>query len=95
MNFFDDLINYSQTFEDHLMHIAKALSIVIEDNLVLSLKKAKMFYNEVEVLGKMIGVEGIWPIASRIQAIVDLPYPKTFTSLRSLLGMANQYRSAI
>jgi hypothetical protein len=57
--------------------------------------KCKFGVNEITFLGYTINADGIKPIASRVEAIVNAPKPTYAKELRRYLGMINFYRCCI
>jgi len=50
---------------------------------------------EAEFLGFMVSGEGVRPLPSKIEAVVQIPVPETISHLRSFLGMCNFFRAHI
>jgi hypothetical protein len=46
-------------------------------------------------LGHVLDADGIRPVESKVQAIVDLPLPDSLKALKGFLGMAGYYRKFI
>ena len=57
----------------------------------VQLDKSEVFKTEVEFLGFVVSREGIRANKTKIQAISNLPPPKTLKDLRSFLGMSGYY----
>jgi hypothetical protein len=90
--FFDDLLIYSKTWEDHLKHVDKILSIMEEQSLYAKESKCEFGMTEVLYLGHIIGEKGVQVHQEKIQAILDWPTPKTLTELKGFLGICSYYR---
>jgi hypothetical protein len=56
--FFDDLLIYSKTWEDHLKHVDHILSIMEEQSLYAKESKCEFGMTEVLYLGHIIGEKG-------------------------------------
>ena len=55
MVFFDDFLNYRETWEDHLKHMDQILSIMEEQSLYAHASKCEFGMIEVLYLGHIIG----------------------------------------
>ncbi|PIK51902.1 hypothetical protein BSL78_11201 [Apostichopus japonicus] len=88
----DDLIVYSQTWEQHigqLRHLFKKLS---QAKLTVNLVKSEFCQANVVYLGHVIGQGKVKPIKAKVEAIEKFPTPKTRKELQRFLGMAGYYR---
>jgi hypothetical protein len=56
--FFDDLLIYSRTWEDHLRHVDEILSIMEEKSLYAKEAKCEFGLTEILYLGHIIGAQG-------------------------------------
>jgi hypothetical protein len=90
--FFDDLLIYSRTWEDHLKHVDEVLSIMEKQSLYAKESKCEIGMTEVLYLGHIIGAKGVQVHQEKIQAIIDWPTPKTLTKLKGFLGICSYYR---
>jgi hypothetical protein len=57
--FFDDLLIYSKTWEEHLRHVDQILSIMEEQSLYTKESKCEFGMTEVLYLGHIIGAKGV------------------------------------
>jgi hypothetical protein len=93
--FFDDLLIYNKTWEEHLRHVDQILSIMEEQSLYAKESKCEFGMIEVLYLGHIIGAKGVQVHQEKIKAIMEWPTPKTLTELRGLLGMCTYYRKFV
>eukprot|EP00256_Glycine_max_P065521 XP_025980116.1 uncharacterized protein K02A2.6-like [Glycine max] len=93
--FFDDILIYSVTFDDHLVHLEQAFQVLAENQFVLKLTKCSFGQPQVEYLGHMVSSKGVEPVASKVSAIHHWPVPQSTRALRSFLGLAGFYRRFI
>lgn len=91
-NFVDDLIVFSSTFEDHLLHLQIVLEKLKDAGLTLNAKKCSFCHDRIKFLGFIVGQNQILPDCSKIEAIRDFPPPVTKKDMRSFLGLLNFYR---
>jgi hypothetical protein len=85
--FFDDLLIYNKTWEEHLQHVEQILTIMEGQSLYAKESKCEFGMTEVLYLGHIIGVKGVHVHQEKIQVIVEWPTPKTITELRGFLGI--------
>lgn len=93
--FFDDILIYSRTFEDHLSHLRAVFELLIKDQWLVKLSKCTFAKREVAYLGHVISAEGVSTDSSKVSAVVDWPTPSNVKELRSFLGLADYYRKFI
>jgi hypothetical protein len=95
LDYIDDLMVYSDSFEDHLSHMQKVFDRLTVANIKLKASKCCFAQNEVVYLGFNISEAGVAPDPAKILAIVKFELPKNVTDLRSFLGLCNYYRRFI
>ena len=93
--YFDDILIFSKTTEEHLIHLRTVLDTLRENKLFLNLKKCVFLATQLPFLGFVIGSNGIMVDDSKIQAIRDWPTPRTAHDVRSFHGLATFYRRFI
>ena len=81
MVFFDDILVYSRTWEEHLQHLDEVLSILEENFLFAKESKCEFGLNEILYLGHVIGADGVKVHQEKIQAILDWPPPTDVSEL--------------
>ena len=90
--FFDDILIYSRSREEHLQHLEAVLSILEEQQLYAKMSKCEFGMTEMLYLGHIIGEQGVQVHQEKIQAILELPTPRNVTELSSFLGLCTYYR---
>ncbi len=95
MVYLDDVIVYSNTWEEHLEHLDLVLQRMADANITLNPKKCEIGQTVLKFLGHVISKEGIGPDMDRAAAIQELHTPTDVTGVRSFLGMTNQFRKFI
>lgn len=63
--------------------------------MYLKLKKCTIAAEQVDLLGHVIGKDGIRPSPTKIKAVADYPRPINKTELRAFLGLIGYYRHFI
>jgi hypothetical protein len=90
--FFDDILIYSKTLEEHAIHLRQALEVLRANQLKAKLKKCIFATDQVEYLGHIISAAGVQTDPGKIKEIVEWKAPKTITKLRGFLGLTGYYR---
>jgi hypothetical protein len=90
--FFDDILIYSKSWEDHVRHVDKVLQLLKEQQLYAKPSKCFFAVKEVEYLGHIVSHEGVKVDPNNIKAMMDWPIPKTLKNLRGFLGLTGYYR---
>lgn len=93
--YLDDIIIYSETFSDHLIHLRKVLHELQEANLRINAEKSVFCKSEIKYLGHIVGNGGIQTDPDKIKAINELQPPKDITGVRRILGMVGWYSKFI
>jgi hypothetical protein len=57
--FFDDILVYSRTFEEHLHHLTQVFQWLDKDQWKIKLSKCKFAQREISYLGHIISERGI------------------------------------
>ena len=90
--FLDDILVFSKTQEEHLLHMRAVLDRLRAAKLYAKLSKCEFFRSEVEFLGHHIGANGLSVMQDKIAAVRDWPTPRCVTDIRAFLGLAGFYR---
>ncbi|KAJ9539506.1 LOW QUALITY PROTEIN: hypothetical protein OSB04_032239 [Centaurea solstitialis] len=93
--FIDDILIYSKTKEDHVMHLIEVLETLRRERLYAKFSKCDFWLQEVQFLGHLVNREGIKVDPAKIEAVMKWEVPKTPTDIRSFLGLADYYRRFI
>ncbi|MBW0463738.1 hypothetical protein O181_003453 [Austropuccinia psidii MF-1] len=91
--YIDDIIIYSETLEDHVQYIERALSKRTPLNLKISLKKCNVGQQELLALGHKVSGLGLAIYQNKVAAILLKPVPKNIKEMQSFLGFASYYRN--
>jgi hypothetical protein len=93
--FFDDILIYSQTFEDHLLHLQEVFQLLLNDQWKVKLSKCEFAQNQVVYLGHIISEHGIATDPAKIKVIEQWHPPRNAKELHSFLGLAGFYRKFV
>ncbi|KAJ9546732.1 hypothetical protein OSB04_019275 [Centaurea solstitialis] len=93
--FIDDILVYSKTKEDHVVHLREVLEVLRKERLYAKFSKCAFWLEEVQFLGHVVNREVIKVDPSKIEAVMSWEVPTTPTEIRSFLGLAGYYRRFI
>src|SRR6266498_1368827 len=93
--YLNDILVYSDTFEEHLAHLRKVFIKLREVNLVIKLKKCKFGQRKIKFLRHTIGIDGLRIDPENIEKIINCPVPTDVTRVRKFMGLCNYYRKFI
>ena len=96
MDFFlDDIIVYSATFEEHIVHLEDILQRLKMANLTCGPSKTFLCKTTIEYLGYVLSKAGVSTTNYNIRKIVEYKPPTRIRALRGFLGLCNYYRKMI
>ncbi|XP_042035243.1 uncharacterized protein LOC121781586 [Salvia splendens] len=93
--FFDDILIYSPTVQDHEAHISAVLAVLREHSFFVKLSKCSFCSSTVEYLGHLITDGSLKADPTKIEAMTAWPVPRTVKQLRGFLGLTGYYRRFI
>jgi hypothetical protein len=79
--YFDDILIFSRTWEEHMQHIQQVLSTLRQYRLYANLEKCSFGMNRVQYLGYIVDEHGVHVDPAKIQVILDWPALTTLTKL--------------
>jgi len=92
--YLDDILVFSDSFEDHLAHTKAVFQRARERGLQLKVTKCDFANKKIRYLGYIIVAEkGISPDPDNIDKIKRFPVPRTKKQCRSFAGLCSYYRS--
>ncbi|XP_039014624.1 uncharacterized protein LOC120144671, partial [Hibiscus syriacus] len=90
--YFDDILIYSQTLDDHVQHLRSVLETLQKEKLYANLQKCSFCTNKLAFLGFIVSSQGLEVDPEKIKAIQDWPRPTSISQVRSFHGLASFYR---
>ncbi|GJY82632.1 retrovirus-related pol polyprotein from transposon 17.6 [Tanacetum coccineum] len=81
--FYDDILIYSQTVEDHVIHLEAVLETMRQNKLYAKRSKCVFSTNKVEYLGHVISALGVTTDQEKVKTMIDWPIP---TNVKELEG---------
>lgn len=93
--FIDDIIVFSNTFEEHLEHLEIVFDRLRKANLKLKISKCDFLRENLNYLGHVISNEGISVDPEKVKVVEGMRAPATVREVRSYLGMTSYYRKYV
>ncbi|CAO2169811.1 unnamed protein product [Urochloa humidicola] len=93
--FFDDILIYSTSYEDHIQHIRLVFQLLAQEQWKIKLSKCVFAQREISYLGYVISEKGVGTDPTKVSAIAQWPTPTSAKELRSFLGLAGYYRKFV
>jgi hypothetical protein len=95
LGFFDDILVYSKTWQEHMRQLDEILSIIEAQSLYAKESKCEFGMTELLYLGHIISAQGVQVQQEKIGAILDWPTPRSVTKLRSFFRLCSYYRQFV
>lgn len=89
--YLDDIVVYSDTWDQHLQHLQKVLGHLQKAGLTVNPRKCAVAKTETEYLGFVISNGVLRPQVGKVRAVEECPMPHTRKQLHSFLGMSGFY----
>nr|GEV60684.1 hypothetical protein [Tanacetum cinerariifolium] len=88
--FFDDILVYSRSVEEHEVHLRTVLQILRKQKLYANRKKCSFAQEQIEYLGHVVTRDGVEADPSKVKAMLEWPVPNH--SLKRIIsnGMRKQ-----
>ncbi|KAK3542448.1 hypothetical protein QTP86_025890 [Hemibagrus guttatus] len=93
--YIDDILVYSASLEEHVLHVREVLSRLQQHHLYVKLEKCKFHQSTVTFLGYVVSRRGVEMDEAKVWAVTDWSAPTTVRELQRFLGFANFYRRFI
>lgn len=95
VNFIDDILVFSKTFEEHKIHISRLLEAILKEEFRLKFSKCVFASNSAKYLGHIIENNSVRPLKDYLSAVKDFPVPETRKNIRQFLGKINFHHKFI
>jgi hypothetical protein len=93
--YLDDLVIYSDTWQEHLQHLRHILQCLKSNGLTAKPTKCQFGMAQCSYLGHCVGSGIILPEMDKLEAVKSYPIPKTKKDVRSFLGLTGYYQKII
>ena len=89
--FLDDILRFSETFEEHISRLEAVFSRLKQHGLKLKPSRCEFFKSSVGYLGHVVSRNGVETDPDKIEALSSWPEPNNVKELRSFLGFTVYY----
>ncbi|OOY33726.1 hypothetical protein BOV88_13735 [Solemya velum gill symbiont] len=93
--YLDDLIIFSNTYEEHLERLDTIFSRLRQCNLKLATKKCAFFKDKVKYVGFIVSENGISTDPDKVEKVVNWPTPTCPDEVRQFVAFSGFYRRFI
>ena len=93
--YMDDIIIFSNTWEEHKETVREVLQRFSEHNIILRPSKCSFGENKIEFIGHVIENGTIKPNGSKNDSNANAKHPETKKEVQSFLGLTGYYRNYI
>ncbi|XP_026396304.1 uncharacterized protein LOC113290936 [Papaver somniferum] len=90
--FFDDILVYSPSLQDHIIHLSQTLQVLRDHSLFSNMSKCCFAQPQLEYPGHLNTAEGVAADPEKIPAMQNWPQPANLKQLRGFLGLTGYYR---
>ena len=95
MGYLDDIIIFSRSEEEHLIHLEKIFRRLQEFGLKMKREKCAFFKKHIQYLGHLVSDKGFEPLPEKLEAIKKMPPPTTSKEVKQFLGLIGYYRKFV
>jgi RNase H-like domain found in reverse transcriptase/Reverse transcriptase (RNA-dependent DNA polymerase)/Integrase zinc binding domain/Integrase core domain/Zinc knuckle/Aspartyl protease len=93
--YIDDIVIFSDSFENHLLHLQKTFTLLQEAGLIIKPSKCQFLRARINFLGHVVSSGTVEPDPAKTAAIREWPIPQDQHSLQVALGLFNYYRKFV
>ena len=95
MTYLDDIIIFSKSEEEHLLHLAVVFHWLRKAGLKIKQLKCNFFKSQIHYLGHLISEAGIHPLPGKLDSIKDMLAPKCMKEIKQFLGLTGYCRKFV
>ena len=93
--YIDDIIIFSRSVDEHLVHLKSVFDRLRDANLRLHPQKCHFLQSEILYLGHILTPEGVKVDEKKLEVLKTYPVPRTVKQVRQFIGYASYYRRFI
>ncbi|CAF4125368.1 unnamed protein product [Rotaria sordida] len=93
--YLDDILIYSDSFQQHLDHLNQVLAILNKHKFQLNPQKCELARTTIDYLGHTLSIHGIKPLQERIEKLLAIPQPTSLKQANAFIGAIGWYRKFI
>ena len=94
LNYLDDIMVFSKTWESHLNHLEEVFKWLQDADLKIKHSKCEVFKGKVHYLGYLVGTDGVQLLLEKVAAIEALEPPRNIQELWHFFGLFGFYRNS-
>ena len=87
--YFDDMLIYSRSPEEHLEHLKRILSSSSKHKLFAKLSKCCFALKQLQFLGHLLSADGMQLDHAKVAPVSEWPVPTSVTAIQQFMGLAN------
>ena len=91
----DDILVYSRTFDEHLLHLDEVFRILSDLGITLKATKVYLGFHSIELLGFLVDRLGLTTTDAKSAAVQQMGFPKTLSEVEHFVGLSNWNRHLI
>ena len=95
LNFLDDIMIFSRTWEEHLKHLKSVIKQLEAADMKIKCSKCEFFKTKLHYLGFLVGINGVQPLPEKVARIQALAPSRDINELRQFSGLEGFYRRII
>ena len=95
MTYLDDIIIFSNSGEEHLLHLKEVFRWLRKAGLKMKQSKCDCFKSQIHYLGHLISEDGISPLLDRLDSIKNMLVPKCMKEIKQFLCLTGYYRKFV
>ena len=93
--FLDDILIYSKTLKDHVVHLKNDLRRLRDHQLFAKASKCEMANKSIEFLRRQGTLARMSPTKAKVKVVREWDTPKDVKHVKPFLGFANYYRQCV
>lgn len=94
-DFIDDIHIFSDSYEEHVIHVTQAINKLTNANLKLNIKKCVFNQEKIKVLRFIVSKDGIECDNEKIQEVLKWSNPRNGKAVQRFLGLVNYLRDHV
>ena len=87
--FFNDVIIYSKSLEDHKKHLQVIFQVLRNNKLYVNQKKSEFFLTEIHYLGHIVSHNQVRMDLAKVEVIIEWPIPTNVHEVQSFMGLCS------